>query len=237
MGLLGKIGSFFKPIGQALLGSFADDKVTGVPTPVQRTGTEIGADYKGFLDTAYPGTTPWEQLGANSPMGAIQSSENTIKQQVKMQERELFNRSAINAQTLDNQSRVADQTNRAHIITSLGALSPQAAQQGLKILDGSSSSPQWNTVTDSHIKKNEAETSKITQGTPETTMRGKIAQGFMDTIAATGQGAAQLSENIGKANSKAANFIANFNPPGQAQIIKAVEDLVYNRGSRPRRFK
>jgi len=221
-------GSFLKRGADALV-----NKVTGVPTPQQRTGQEIGQDYKGFLDEAYPGTTPWEQLGANSPMGAIESGENQVKHQVKMQERELLNRSALQQLDLENKSAVADQTNRAHIITSLGTVSPKAAQQGLKILNNSNQQlDPWDTQTQQHgkhlpsqIKKTEEEAKKIGAQVPRENILGLASQGFNKLVdnagSLLGTGAAKFDE-----------ISANM----RAQIQRDAENKVYNRNKKPERF-
>jgi len=232
--MLGKIFQGIGNFAKNLIPGLINSKVTGVPTPQTRTGTEVGADYKGFLDTAYPGTTPWEQLGASSPMGAIQSGENSVKHQVKMQERELFNRSALQTQTLDNQSQVADQTNRAHIITSLGAVSPKAALQGLNLLNRQSKQVDpWDTQTQQHsqilpsqIKKTEAEGEKIKNQVPRENVLGLASQGFNKIIDKTGS---FLGDKLGKFDSVTANLKSN--------IRQMAEQTTYNRGSKPRRFK
>jgi len=210
------------------------DKVTGIPTPQQRTGPEIGQDYKGFLDSAYPGTTPWEQLGANSPMGAIQSGENQVKQQVKMQERELLNRSALQQQDLENKSAIADQTNRAHIITLLGTQSAQAAHQGLKLLNNppQNQSLLWPTPTDSHIRKTEAdigktteETKKITSQVPRENILGLASQGFN-----------KLVDNAGSILGTGAAKVDEISANMRAKMQRDAENKVYNRNKKPERF-
>jgi len=210
--------------GAGFLGNKIADKVTGVPTPQQRTGQDIGQDYKGFLDSAYPGTTPWEQLGANSPMGAIQSSENTSKNAFEMQKRDL-----------QNKTYVADQTNRAHVITSLGGLSPQAAQQGLDMLDFRSPGS-WDSQTQQHREKLQPEVSKLqadtkmtSEKTPEATLRGKIAQGALSIFDGVGSAARFAGTKYAEGEQKISDF--------KARTKSEIDNLVYNRGQRPRRFR
>jgi len=230
----GAVGSLFGPLGTAggtAIGSYFDNKkVTGVPTPAQRSGSEIGADYKGFLDQAYPGTTPWERLGANSPMGAIQSAENTAKNAFEMQKRDLVNKTTV-----------ADQTNRAHIITALGSLSPQAAQQGLDMLDFRSPGF-WDSQTQQHREKLQPELSKLdadtkktvadttltTEKTPEATLRGKIAQGALNIFDGVGSAARFAGTKYAQAEQKISDI--------KAKTKSEIDNLVYNRGAKPRRF-
>jgi len=223
----GAVGSLFGPLGTAggtAIGSYFDNKkVTGVPTPGQRTGSEIGQDYRGFLDQAYPGTTPWERLGANSPMGAIQSAENTAKNAFEMQKRDLVNKTTV-----------ADQTNRAHIITALGSLSPQAAQQGLDMLDFRSPGS-WDSQTQQHREKLQPEVSKLqadtkmtTEKTPEATLRGKIAQGALNIFDGVGSAARFAGTKYAQAEQKIADL--------KVKTKSEIDNLVYNRGAKPRRF-
>jgi len=58
-----------------------------------------GEGYSTFMDKAYPGTTTWERLGANSPMGSMVSADQTGKSERYMQDKELKTRKEINDQT------------------------------------------------------------------------------------------------------------------------------------------
>jgi len=244
-----------KPVlaaGASWLGNKIANKVTGVPTPQQRSGTEIGADYKGFLDTAYPGTTPWEQLGANSPMGAIQSGENQIKQQVKMQERELLSRTALQQQDLENKSEIADKTNLAHIYGSLGAYSPQAAiGLGNRYLNSMAPMPNYLSGADVAGRKleyegklSEAETQKAEEDKRKKAAEADTLEGELPYVEETAKAQLKMlklqpwlqSINTG------ANVVSSINPLGMG--LKNLTQLgyqlanrtVYNRGQKPRKY-
>ena len=90
-GLGAGVGSFF---GSRSAGG--SGKVPGVPTPGHqgsmlnaalgagsqvrdlwpqkepriKSAGEQGTDYRNFMNEAYPGTTPWERLGATGPYGS-----------------------------------------------------------------------------------------------------------------------------------------------------------------------
>lgn len=104
------VGRFFgsdvgKQLGSTAL-DYASRKIEGIPTPEHVSGPEAGVDYRGFMNEAYPGTTPWERLGASGgPSSAVVSENMKNKAQFRMQ-----------SQELNNRREVADQTNRAHVI-------------------------------------------------------------------------------------------------------------------------
>lgn len=100
-------------IGNAIFG-----KPDGIPAPM--TGTEAGQFRKDYMDTAFPDTTPWERLGSNSD-GAVQQA---TQMNAKMQER------TVDKQ-LNNQKNIAENTNRASIISSLGQFGPEGIEYGL----------------------------------------------------------------------------------------------------------
>jgi len=112
-------------IGKRLLSKGVDqvaDKVTGVPTPPDPLQMGIGSsgvDYREFMDNAFPGTTPWERLGANTPYGSIGSADLAAKNQLKLQYKDL-----------EVRERLANQANLASVIASAspgGAIAVDAA--------------------------------------------------------------------------------------------------------------
>jgi len=95
---------FVGPAGGALLGGFfggGSKKVPGVPTP--SGGSEQGSNYSDFADKAYPGTTPWERLGATG--SGVASGGYAAQQDTARQAREF-----------KQQRTITDLNNRAHLI-------------------------------------------------------------------------------------------------------------------------
>lgn len=92
------------------------DKVMGVPTPSieDNSGYSGGTNYRDFLDGAFPGTTPVERLGANTPAGSNYTADSQAKSQQKMQEKELSTRSMI-----------SDRSNLAQVIAASANLGPE----------------------------------------------------------------------------------------------------------------
>lgn len=61
----------------------------GIPLP-PKTGAELGTDAAAYYSTAFPGTNPWERLGAGNPAGAVETSQIAAKQQQRGIEAQLF---------------------------------------------------------------------------------------------------------------------------------------------------
>jgi len=123
---------FMGPLGTLTLGAggVADElisrKVKGVPTPgVASGGSENGLDYRSFLDQAFPGTTPWERLGASTPAGAVSAASMNTQNEVKMQLREL-----------DNRKELAEMNNRASIISAASPMGVKAVKSALDSYSG-----------------------------------------------------------------------------------------------------
>lgn len=73
----------------------------GIPLP-GKTGFALGQDAADYYSKAFPGTNPWEQLGASNPSGAVETSQIAARQQERglknqryMQERELNTRKDV----------------------------------------------------------------------------------------------------------------------------------------------
>lgn len=110
-------------VGSAV-GTSIGNKVTGVPTPEmpsQPSGAQQGQSSLDYYNTAFPGTTPWERLGASSPMGQIASTVLGNHTQESMQAKELANRMTI-----------AQQNNR---VTAMGYGSPFGVKGAKAMLD------------------------------------------------------------------------------------------------------
>lgn len=99
-------GASLGSMGDEVHGAATANKVAGVPTPLDPITQ--GTNYRNFMDQAYPGTTPWERLGASSPgYGSISSADINAKNQLRLQEKELGVR-----------ERIAEKTNLASIVAS-----------------------------------------------------------------------------------------------------------------------
>lgn len=132
----------------------AIDKLSGsdkASPPPSYGGAEGGSQYRDFLNSAFPGTTPWEQLGANTPVGAVQSANQSNKTADVMQKRDLRTR-----------QYTSELSARAQVIAALGNTGPMAIKSGLDALHGKASP--YDTVTQqgrealpSHVAKQSAE--------------------------------------------------------------------------------
>ncbi len=81
-------GGFAGPIGGAAAGMLID-KVQGVPSP-GKTGTALGQDARRAQEAQYPGTNPWERLGAPGYAGSgVEVAKQTGRMQRQLQTREL----------------------------------------------------------------------------------------------------------------------------------------------------
>lgn len=99
-GFLGKIfgGKTAQAIGTAAgtgaastigggVGQYAVNKVAGIPTPENQSGAEAGQFANDYYSKAFPGTSPWDQLGSSNPGGQIigEAMQNDMQQKIHMQ--------------------------------------------------------------------------------------------------------------------------------------------------------
>ena len=116
------------------------NKIQGLPTPP--SGAELGRERRDFLENAYPGTNPWEQLGSAGTAGQIGSAMMNADAQRKLQFKEQVHQRAL-----------ADRQNIAQIISSTASISPQALNSAMEAYRYGKS-PEFNTTTDSQILRN-----------------------------------------------------------------------------------
>ena len=124
--LVGKLFGGKKDVASAAgnVGAIADfaGKIPGVPTPLgAMSGAEAGGWQKDYMDNAYPGTTPWERLGAPGAAGSAVTADTAAKTEQTMQKRELAVR-----------ERIANNSNLAQIIAAtspMGAIVTDSAVQ------------------------------------------------------------------------------------------------------------
>jgi len=131
-GFLGAIGSFLgnvlnkgaesaaSVVGGAV-GSKLGDKINGVPSAL--SASEQGQQAKEYMDAAYGGTTNWDRLGAGGGGAPSSTSGQNIEQmkiknENKMQTRELVTR-----------SQIADRQNLTHLISSAASLGIPAVNE------------------------------------------------------------------------------------------------------------
>ena len=89
---------FFSAIGASLGGRLVDEFL---PADDPDSGSKLGQHAKDYYDSAFPGTNPWERLGAGNPSGA----SSVAHQQQKQKNKELHTQ----AQT---QTNIAKNTRR-----------------------------------------------------------------------------------------------------------------------------
>ena len=72
--------AFFQALGASLGGRVAD-KV--FPADSKESGGSLGQGAKDYYDAAFPGTNPWERLGAGNPQGQVDVAHQQAKQKNK----------------------------------------------------------------------------------------------------------------------------------------------------------
>jgi len=72
-------------------------KVEGIPTP---DGASQGIQQREYMDSAYPGTTPWERLGVGQAGQSVASSAISAQSQQALQKREMINQNVMQMREL-----------------------------------------------------------------------------------------------------------------------------------------
>jgi len=71
------------------------------------TGQDLGDQAKDYYGSAFPGTTPWEQLGAGNPVGATQSASIGADNALKVKGAELSTQKSIAQANNKTQEKIA----------------------------------------------------------------------------------------------------------------------------------
>jgi len=117
------------------VGSAVSGKVNGVPTPSNaQSGTAQGQSQLDFMNTAYPGTTPWERLG-NTGMSGIASSAISANAAEKQQSRQLAHERQIETARLLVQQAIATKQAKAQVLSAGSPMGVSAAKQLANALD------------------------------------------------------------------------------------------------------
>lgn len=127
-------------IGQAAGG--AANKVMGIPeAPGGKTGAALGQDMSAMMDKAYPGTNPWERLGAPGYSGAaVEAQKQSGKQARSLQQRDLASK-----------ERIAQVQAQAHVQGQAMSIGPQAVRSALKTQYGGQGG-EYKTQAQAHVK-------------------------------------------------------------------------------------
>ena len=72
--------AFFQALGASLGGRVADQVF---PADSKESGGSLGQGAKDYYDAAFPGTNPWERLGAGNPQGQVDVAHQQAKQKNK----------------------------------------------------------------------------------------------------------------------------------------------------------
>ena len=72
--------AFFQALGASLGGRVADRVF---PADSKESGGSLGQGAKDYYDAAFPGTNPWERLGAGNPQGQVEVAHQQQKQKNK----------------------------------------------------------------------------------------------------------------------------------------------------------
>lgn len=216
------LSSAASSLSSKLVGKGVDsivDKVTGVPTPEGASGIDAGNFHKDYLDTAFPGTTPWERLGTSSPVGAIQSADTAAASAQRMQREELKSRQSV-----------ADSTNKANLIG-------HALQGGPDMVDAALGA--YYSMPKRHFD------SPVAQGReriPASITKDKFGFAAPFVNAAKSISSGFPSGSVGGSRISRgdvafpARLYGSYLKDFYGSGIRTVSDLVFNRGSRPRRF-
>lgn len=98
------------------------------------SGAEAGSHNRDFMQASFPGTTPWEWIGASSNYGSAGGPENQSRTQERLQSREL-----------DVRERIADKQNRTNLLTSLSPMGASVVNSGMKAYQSGSGMPEHDT--------------------------------------------------------------------------------------------
>lgn len=79
--------------------------IGGSTTP--GSGVTAGVEARGYYDEAFPGTNPWERLGAGNPMGAVMSAGIQADTQRKNVEKQIASQKYIVDRQVQGQQNVA----------------------------------------------------------------------------------------------------------------------------------
>ena len=98
-------GSFFDSIfGRA--GNWLGDKIFGIPKP--KSGTELGQSHLDFMNTAFPGTNPWERLGVGNVTGPVAIADQQTKNQRDLVDKQTSTQTGIATRQLDMQEKLKE---------------------------------------------------------------------------------------------------------------------------------
>ena len=99
---------FFSSIG-ANLGAQLSDRL--FPSAGADSGQRLGARANAYYDEAFPGTNPWERLGAGNPSGQT----SVANQQIKQRNKDAKLQASVQTQQQRTQKEVAQIQAQAHI--------------------------------------------------------------------------------------------------------------------------
>jgi len=95
------------------LGPTQPGGITGLS---QGQGAQQGIEARGYYDEAFPGTNPWERLGAGNPIGALGSaaiSADTARRNTDVQARSATSVAVVNAASHLNAAKIAGRASAA----------------------------------------------------------------------------------------------------------------------------
>lgn len=98
----------------------------------KQQGKDLGEAQRAFLEKAYPGTNPWEQLGTGQAGGAGSAALSGQRTQEKINRRSLDTQLEINARTLEMNKRIADKQALAAVAPSVLEHHPELADKILQ---------------------------------------------------------------------------------------------------------
>lgn len=102
------VGSYYGgPIGGAVGGAIGDEVKSGLTKPGP-TGAEAGKQSRDYLNAAYPGTNPWEQLGTSAPGGAMSISERQQSTQRAVAKNQVGAQTSIAANQVRTAKEISD---------------------------------------------------------------------------------------------------------------------------------
>lgn len=161
LGTIAGIGKAYQTIGGVASGFGM--KVPGIPSP-GKTGAALGRDVRDYMNAAYPGTNPWEHLGAPGYAGSGVEAGKTAAAQ---QERQLRVQERMQEKELETRKDVAATQARATVISSGAAVGADAVNSLLGTLAGRSGREYTTAVTiagrkvGAELRKLSAETRNI----------------------------------------------------------------------------
>ena len=130
-------------------GASTFDKVFGIPTPkvVTPTGTETGRWAHDYYKNAFPGTTPWEWLGAGNPSGNVHGATISANSQRAINQAQMRNAQSLQNSDLIIKYQTAKMAANAQVASAAVPYGPDALHHVQRFMEGQHPEGGYDTPT------------------------------------------------------------------------------------------